>query len=74
MAKETIDYYRILSKNIAGYRKLRGWNQLELAERLTISRSYLSILEAPNMQVNISLQMLIRLSEQLDVPLPKLFE
>ena len=33
-----------------------------------------SIIEAPNMKVNISLEILIALSEQLDVPLPKLFE
>ncbi len=69
MAYRRINYYRILSMNVSGYRKLRGWNQYELAEKLHISR-----IEAPNMKVNISLEILIALSEQLDVPLPKLFE
>ena len=73
MAYRRINYYRILSMNVSGYRKLRGWNQYELAEKLHISRTYLSIIEAPNMKVNISLEILIALSEQLDVPLPKLF-
>ena len=74
MAYRRINCYRILSMNVSGYRKLRGWNQYELAEKLHISRTYLSIIEAPNMKVNISLEILIALSEQLDVPLPKLFE
>ena len=74
MTYRKINYYRILSRNVSGYRKLRGWNQYELAEKLNISRTYLSIIEAPNMKVNISLEILIALSDQLDVPLPKLFE
>ena len=74
MAYRRINYYRILSMNVSGYRKLRALNQYELAEKLHISRTYLSIIEAPNMKVNISLEILIALSEQLDVPLPKLFE
>ena len=74
MAHRKINYYRILSMNVSAYRKLRGWNQYELAEKLQISRTYLSIIEAPNMKVNISLEILIALSDQLDVPLPKLFE
>lgn len=74
MAHRKTNYYRVLSMNVSGYRKLRGWNQHELAERLNISRTYLSIIEAPNMKVNISLEILISLSDQLDVPLPRLFE
>ena len=62
MAHRKINYYRILSMNVSGYRKLRGWNQYELAEKLHISRTYLSIIEAPNMKVNISLEILIALS------------
>ena len=46
MAYRRINYYRILSMNVSGYRKLRGWNQYELAEKLHISRTYLSIIES----------------------------
>lgn len=74
MADRKMNYYRILSMNVSGYRKLRGWNQYQLAEKLHISRTYLSTIEAPNMTVNISLEILIALSDQLDVPLSKLFE
>ena len=31
MAHRKINYYRILSMNVSAYRKLRGWNQYELA-------------------------------------------
>ena len=74
MTQRKMDYYHMLSTNVSAYRKLRGWNQYELAERVQISRTYLSIIEAPNMKVNISLEILISLSDHLDIPLPKLFE
>ena len=69
-----MDYYRILSRNVSRYRKLKGWNQHELAERLCISRTYLSIIEAPNMKRNLSLSLLIALANQLEIPLSRLFE
>ena len=48
--------------NVSDYRKLRGWNQYELAEKLHINRTYLSIIGSSNMKVNISLEILIALS------------
>lgn len=74
MSYQNINYYQVLSKNISAFRKIRGWNQYEFAERLSISRTYLSVIEAPNMKVNMSLEILIALSKQLDVPLGRLFE
>ncbi|MFR5068911.1 MAG: hypothetical protein ACLTE2_03040 [Eubacteriales bacterium] len=56
MAYRRINYYRILSGgNVSdAIRKLRGWNQYELCEKLSSSAgTHLSTIEAPNTKVNI---------------------
>ena len=38
MAYRRINYYRILSMNVSGYRKLRGWNQYEASYQPDVSQ------------------------------------
>ena len=67
-------YYIQLGLNIAYYRKLRGMTQLQLAEKIDISRTHLSNIEAPNMNTSISLEKLFDIAEVLEIPVFQLFE
>lgn len=67
-------YYIQLGLNIAYYRKLRGMTQLQLAEKIDISRTHLSNIEAPNMNTSISLEKLFDIAEVLEIPVVQLFE
>ena len=55
---ENRDYYIELGFNIAYYRKRAGMTQDELAERIGISRSHLSAIEAPNIIRPFSLEII----------------
>lgn len=66
--------YKEIGLKIAYYRKLAGLSQLELAEMIDVSRTHLSNIEAPNMQTSISLELLFKISEVLDVEVKNFFE
>ncbi len=59
---------------ISYYRKLAGYNQEKLSEKVGISRSYLGSIEAPYIAKSISLSTLFDIAEALDVPPNKLIE
>lgn len=59
---------------IAYYRKRAGLTQEALAERVDISRSHLSAIEAPNIVRPFSLEILFDLSDALGVPVSRLLE
>lgn len=65
---------RQLSLTIAYYRKLAGLTQLQLAEKVNLSRTHISNLEAPNMPTSISLKKLFDIADALDIPIGRLFE
>ncbi len=69
MNKKRTKEYKMLGLNIAYYRKLRGLTQLQLADRVNISRTHMSNIEAPNMPTSISLDTLMDIAEALEVPL-----
>ena len=77
-AKEVSDHnkrkYVALGLNIAYYRKRAGMTQEQLAERVDISRSHLSAIEAPNIIRPFSLEILFNLAEALEVVPSKLLE
>lgn len=77
-AKEVSEHNRInyveLGLNIAYYRKRRGLTQEQLAERVDISRSHLSAIEAPNIIRPFSLEILFNLAIALGVKPCKLLE
>lgn len=66
--------YVALGLNIAYYRKREGMTQEQLAERVDISRSHLSAIEAPNIIRPFSLEILFNLAEALHVKPSKLLE
>ena len=64
--------YKMIGLNIAYYRKLRGISQLTLAERVSLSRTHISNIEAPNMPTAISMDALLDIADVLEVPARKL--
>lgn len=46
--------------------------QSELAEKINISRTYMSNIEAPNMETHMSLNVLFKIADTLEVPLERL--
>ena len=67
-----IKEYRKLGLNIAYYRKERGYTQLELSELLDIDRTHMGGIERAISGV--SLDVLFRLSDILDIPVHKFLE
>ena len=59
--------YIELGYNIAYYRKHKGLTQEQLAERVGISRQHLGAIEAPNLCLPISLDLLFNLAAELEV-------
>ena len=74
MSEKHKSEYRQLGLTIAYYRKLKGFTQLELAEKVNISRTHISNLEAPNMEKSLSLDILFDIADALDVPVKNLFD
>ena len=56
-----------LSYAIGYYRKKKGYSQEQLAEQLGISRQHLAAAEAPGMQRGISLELLFRIADALEI-------
>ena len=56
-----------LSYAISFYRKRRGLSQERLAEQLGISRQHLAAIEAPNMDRGLSLELLFRIADALEI-------
>ena len=66
--EQRTNQFKQLGLTIAYYRKLKGLTQQELAERINVSRTHISNLEAPNMPTSISLEKLFDIAEVLGVP------
>lgn len=64
--------YKMIGLNIAYYRKLKGFTQLQLAEQINISRTHMSNIEAPNMPTSISLDTLLDIADVLEIPVANL--
>lgn len=64
---------KALSSRIASLRKSRGLSQEELAEKASISYSYLTKIEAPNCDVSFSIETLFDLADALNVNPKDLF-
>lgn len=74
MTEKYAQQYREIGLNIAKYRKLRGLSQIELAEKVEVSRTHLSNIEASRMTTSISLDLLFRIADALEIDIRKLFE
>ena len=65
-------YYKI-GLNIAHQRKLKKLTQIQLAEKIGISRTHMSNIEAPNMLTPISLEVIFNIADTLEIPVEVLF-
>ena len=72
MEQKYKEQYRKLGLNIAYYRKERGFSQLQLADKVDISRTHMSRIE--NNDCAVSLDVIFRIADSLDIPVSKLFE
>lgn len=66
--------FRQLGLNIAHFRKLKGLSQEKLADRVHISRTHLSHIEAPNMVSSFSIAILFDIADALEIDIRELFE
>ena len=73
MKTEFADKYITLGLKIAYYRKLRGYTQEALAEKIDCSAAFIGHVEAPNIKKSVSLDTLFAIAKALDVPVYKFF-
>lgn len=59
--------YKQIGLNIAFYRKLKGFTQLQLAEMVGISRTHMSNIEAPLMEKTMSMDVLLNIADALEI-------
>lgn len=74
MKKEYIETYKKLGLRIAYFRKMKGFTQERLAEKLGKSAGYIGAVEAVNVERAISMDMLFDISALLNVPAYKLLQ
>lgn len=74
MTDERKKQFTQLGLNIAYYRKLKGLKQTDLAERVGLSRTHISNMEAPRMKTSISIEKLLDIADVLEVPVKKFFD
>ncbi len=67
------EQYREIGRKIAFYRNLRGLTQEELAEKIEVSVSHISKIEAPQATTSLSLDMLYLIAEGLDIDVAAFF-
>ena len=72
MEAKYYDLYKRLGLNIAYYRKLGGYSQIEFAELLNISRTHMSRIETAECAPSIDL--IFEICAILNIPTEKLFE
>lgn len=64
--------YRKLGLNITYYRKEKGLSQVQLADKINISRTHMSRIE--NNDCAVSLDVIFSIAKTLEIPVSKLFE
>ena len=72
MKTDFSEEYKTIGLNIAYYRKLRGFTQMQLAEKINISRTHLSNIEAPGVHTSVSLEVLFQIADVLEIPVDRL--
>lgn len=71
--KKFVEQYREIGRKIAFYRNLRGLSQEDLAEKIEVSVSHISKIEAPQANTSLSLDMLYLIAEGLDIDIAAFF-
>jgi len=73
MDEQYRDEFKQLGLKIAYYRKLKGYTQESLAEKVNLSAAFIGHVEAPNVKKSVSLGTLFAIAKALDVPVYKFF-
>ena len=66
--------YKMIGLNVAYYRKLNGISQLQLAEKIGVSRTHVSNIVSPNMPTAVSLETLLEIADALKIPAKSLLD
>ena len=74
MKQKHSDEYKKIGQSIKKYRKERNLTQQQLADKTSISISYLTKIEAMNCDQPFSLEVLLDIAEELDVSVHQLLE
>lgn len=74
MAGKYSERYKRIGQKIQYYRKQKGLTQQELADKISISLSYLTKIEAQNCDKPFSLEVLFEISDALQIPVSILLE
>lgn len=72
MQRKHFEEYRKLGLNISYFRKEKGLSQMQLAEKIEISRTHMSRIE--NNDCAVSLDVIFSIAKAPDIPVSKLFE
>ena len=72
--KKHDDKFIQMGLNIAYFRKLQRLTQESLAEKVGVSRTHISNIEAPKVEKSLSLELLFDIADALGVDTSKLFE
>lgn len=68
------ELYKVIGSNIKYYREQAGLTQIQLSERLQISISYLSKIEASGCTKSLSISVLNHIANTLDVDITEFFK
>jgi len=68
MDEQYRDEFKQLGLKIAYYRKLKGYTQESLAEKVNLSAAFIGHVEAPNISKAVSLDTLFEIAKVLNVP------
>jgi len=74
MSDKYFHRYKKIGLLIKRYRKQKGFTQEQLAEKISISISYLTKIEAPNCNKSFSLEVLFEIADALQIPVVNLLE
>lgn len=74
MASKYSHRYKKIGQLIQYYRKQKGLTQEELADKISISKSYLTKIEAPNCDKSFSLEVLFEIADALEMPVNELLD
>lgn len=72
--KDETELYNVIGANIKYYREQTGLTQVQLAEQLQISISYLSKIEASGCTKSLSISVLNHIANTLDVDIKEFFQ
>lgn len=73
--RDTYELFNLIGKNMKNIRKdIIGTSQEKLAEDVDMSRSFISQLESPNVDVGVSLDTLFFLSQKYNFDIRKFFD